>query len=119
MNYKQPALMPDHSNSSMLNKTTEEMMDELQHCQRLVNMQERKFRPMRVNYKGQAIKRHASSEHRTAVQCQPRDLFPKMRGQIVTSNKAKPPLDAGHRTGNAFHVAANLAMTNAEQMVNE
>jgi len=97
------------------------MKEELEHCQKLVNMQERKFRPLRVNYKGLMIKRAVSTENKqnSSLQSQPREAFPQMRGHIVTSTKGKPPLDSGHRTGNAFHVAANLAMTNTEQAIQE
>ena len=35
-----------------MNLTTEEMIDELERCERLIRMQENKYRPLRVNRKG-------------------------------------------------------------------
>lgn len=86
------------------NRTTEQMIEELAHCQRLVQMQENKYRPLRVNYKGQ-IRRVSSTVNNDRVM-QP--SFPQMQGHIVTSTKNKPPLDPSKTT---FQMAAGISLT--------
>lgn len=94
-----------------MNKTTEELIKELEHCEKLIKMHEDKFRPLKVNYKGQ-VRRVASTQSRLPEPTETA-LFPKMQGHIVTSNKgAKPPLDAS----NAFKIAANLALAHGNEL---